>query len=351
MLSVIPYWVTGLTELGIALFIINIILYVSFLCIIITRFGIHRGTFKQSLANPHEGLFLAIMVLSISTIITNTTLYGLPNTGPWLITALRIAFWIYVAISTILTIGYYYMLFTIHTLDINNVLPGWVLHVFHTMLVGTLASPVCRTQPPEAAAMMLVAGLSYKLFGLFISFMMYALYFGRLLTQGLPADVSRSAMFIAVGPPAFTALALLGMSQDVVITGILNDPKRGLAGFSFEIQAELLPPIIQLLALLAAIGLWMLALFFFAIVTFAALEMAPRENPFRLNWYAYVFPNVGFVIATIKIGERLGNETIQIVGSLMGAALVVLWAFIVARLIKAVIHHEICWPGKDEDFH
>jgi tellurite resistance protein TehA-like permease len=128
------------------------------------------------------------------------------------------------------------------------------------MLVGSLASAIAGTQPAEHALPILVAGLSYQGLGMILAIMVCALYFGRLLTSGLPIDMSRPAMFIVVGPPSFTALALISMAQDVSVAGI------------FPIDQSLIPDVLQLLALITAIFLWTLSFWFFSIAFIATIE-------------------------------------------------------------------------------
>ncbi|KAH8797583.1 voltage-dependent anion channel [Hyaloscypha sp. PMI_1271] len=337
VLSVIPNRFDGLTGLGTAIFILNLFLFTCVTITICSRFILHPGTLKHSLTNPHEGFFFATFWLSLATMITNTTTYGIPNTGPWIITALRLAFWVYTICATLLAIFYYHVLFTVKKLVLTNALPGWVLPIFPAMLVGTLASAIAKIQPAEHALPILVAGLSYQGLGMMVAIMMYGLYFGRLLTSGLPLDMSRPAMFIAVGPPSFTALAFIGMAQDVATTKIFS-------------TYPLIPDLLQILALIAAISLWVLAFWFFSIALVATIEAVGR-NDFHMNWYAYVFPNVGFTIATIKIGERLDSRAIQGVGSGMGAVLFFLLVLIYGCHVRAVLQRKICWPGKDEDAH
>ena len=352
VLNVIPYRFDSLTTVGTAIFVFNIFLFLTVTAVMISRFIIHPGTITHSLTNPHEGFFMATFWLTFATMITNTTAYGIPNSGPWLITALRYAFWIYTVCATLVAIIYYHVLFTVHKLVLTNVLPGWVLPIFPAMLVGTLASAIAKTQPAEHALPMLVAGLSYQGLGLMVATMMYALYLGRLLTSGLPADLSRPAMFIAVGPPAFTALALIGMAQDVVAVKIFSIPgiQTGYTTLTGIQNQALIPDVLSILALLIAIFLWVLAFWFFSIAVIASVE-AVKRNDFHLNWYAYVFPNVGFTIATIKIGDRLSSPAIQTVGTIMAGVLFFFWILIVAAHIKAFWNRLICWPGRDEDCH
>lgn len=344
VLSAVPFRFDGLTGLGIFMFVLNIILFITFSVIMWLRFMMHSGTFTKALANPHEGFFFATFWLTVATMMNNATIYGVPNTGPWLIEGLRIAFWTYTVIVMLIAIFYYHVLFTVKKLVITNVLPGWVLPIFPAMLVGTLASTISKVQPPEHALPMLVAGLSFQGLGLMVAIMMYGLYFGRLLTSGLPIDASRPAMFIAVGPPSFTALAFIGMAQDARTTEIFTK-YYVLDGFTNQ---ALIPDLLLLMAILSSVFLITLAVWFFAIALVASLEAVGR-NDFHLNWYAYVFPNVGFTIAVIKIGEVLRIRAISIIGTGMAAALFFLWILIVFCHIKAVVQHKICWPGKDED--
>lgn len=62
-----------------------------------------------------------------------------------------------------------------------------------------------------------------------------------------------------------------------------------------------------------------------------------------------MFPNVGFTIASIKIGAGLGSEGVLWMGSGMTVLLVGAWAFIGYRCVRAVVKREIVWPGHDED--
>jgi tellurite resistance protein TehA-like permease len=70
---------------------------------------------------------------------------------------------------------------------------------------------------------------------------------------------------------------------------------------------------------------------------------------FHLVWYALVFPNVGFTLALIDIGEQLLSPGIQWVGSVMTVILVAVWLFVLSQHLKAVMTKQIMMPGSDED--
>ena len=69
---------------------------------------------------------------------------------------------------------------------------------------------------------------------------------------------------------------------------------------------------------------------------------------FHLVWYAFIFPNTGFTIAVIDIGEQLSSQRIQWVGSIMSILLVGTWLFVIVMHIRAVWKKDIMMPGKDE---
>jgi hypothetical protein len=62
-------------------------------------------------------------------------------------------------------------------------------------------------------------------------------------------------MFIAVGPPSFTALAFIGMAQDVAETGIFSTYTT----FNGVVNQTLIADVLAIIALVAALFLWTLA--------------------------------------------------------------------------------------------
>lgn len=62
-----------------------------------------------------------------------------------------------------------------------------------------------------------------------------------------------------------------------------------------------------------------------------------------------MFPNIGFTICTIAIGDALMSEGILWVGSAMSILVIATWLFVGFMHIRAVWRKDILWPGKDED--
>lgn len=214
-------------------------------------------------------------------------------------------------------------------------LPSWLLPIFPAMVVGTIAGSIANTQSAPHAMDILVAGLTFQGLGFWASTPMYGVYMTRLLQFGLPAPNSRPGMFIAVGPPSFTGLALIKMSQCIP-----NSHEY------FQLHPSAAESLKQS-GLAFAIFLWSLALWFFAIALLSVL-IDIRKMQFDLVWYASIFPNVGFTAVTISIGESLHSAPIKCLGSAMTICLVIIYLFIVFMHSRAILKGQILWPWKED---
>lgn len=162
------------------------------------------------------------------------------------------------------------------------------------------------------------------------------------MTAGLPHPDKRPGMFVAVGPPSFTALALLGISAQ------FERVFPAYSSLSSVTHAEIIADVFRILAVGAAVFFLGTAFWFFCI-SFLAVVMGFKEMGFHLIWWALVFPNVGFTIAVISLGKALESEPVLWVGSVLTVCLVAVWAFVGMMHVRAVWKGEVAWPGRDED--
>jgi len=352
-----PHSFDGLNTIGKVVYIFDLVVFVTLCSCMTYRFVRWPKTFLESITHPTESLFLGPLFLSTATIISCMGRYGEPNTGPWLIWVLRILFWLYVALTFILAVSQYALLFTSPKLKLIDMTPAWDLPIFPFMLSGTIASVTGGMQPPEHAVPILVAGITAQGLGFTVATLMSVLYVRRMIEFGLPPPAARPAMFIAVGPPSFTALALFGMAMNFPRNYInyfsyyLHFDMNGPGGaFSDEQQQLIGVQITVTLAIWVAVFIWSMGVWFFCIALIATL-MAARELKFRLNWWAFVFPNTGLTIATITLGKAFRSEGLKWVGSIMSIMIVATWLFIFSMHVHAVITRRILWPGKDEDVY
>lgn len=331
-----PFQFEGLRDIGLAVYIIDLIFF-AFVCSLMSlRFILHGGLL-DSLRHDREGFFFPTFWLSIATIISGLYKFFGEDAQESFLLALEALFWIYCACTLTLAVVQYYFVFATHSYHLQTMMPSWILPIFPVMLSGTIASVIAEQQPVRSSIPMVCAGITFQGLGFSVAFIMYSHYIGRLMQSGLPNREHRPGMFICVGPPAFTALALVGMASS------LPDQLDLLHDETAVQDAR----IMTLLAISAAAFLWALSLWFFCIAVIAVIRDPPSS--FHLNWWAMVFPNTGFTLATITLGDWLGSKGISGVATAMSIGIICMFLFVLVSNVRAVIRQDIMYPGKDED--
>lgn len=331
-----PFQFPGLRQIGLVVYIVNILIFTAITVTMVTRFFLHPGDMSQSIKHPREGFFLPTFFLSVATLITSTERYAIPENDTGLIWAIQGAFWAYVVATLLLAIGQYSFVFAAHSFGLQTMMPTWILPIFPIMLSGTIASVIADTQPDIVAVPIIIAGLTCQGLGFSVALMMYAHMVGRLMSAGLPNREHRPGLFMCVGPPAFTALAVIGMAN-----GLPKNIAPTMDGKVFDVS------IIRTIAIMSAVFLWALSFWWFGIAVVAVVQAPPKY--FHLGWWAMVFPNTGFILATIAITKELGNQAAMWVATGMSICLLLTYCFVLYNHVRAVLKQDIMYPGRDED--
>ncbi|KAI1861409.1 uncharacterized protein JN550_010789 [Neoarthrinium moseri] len=296
-----PYTFNGLVAIGKVFFVLDLALFVLFSALITARFLMHPSALKTPLHHPHESFFFGTLWVSLALILYGIQEYGVPATGPWLVRALEVLFWLYAACALLVVIFQYHVIFDEEELPVRDCIPVWILPAYPFLVLGPLAAVLEYSQPQPAATPILISGLVFEGLGWSVAFIMYTVYFTRLINSKLPFESKRPGMFVAVGPAGYasTTLASRGMQAPIVIPpnylGITSVPTGDLW---------------KAFAVPAAMFVWLLGFWFFALATVSCLKGA-RAMHFTLNWWAFIFPNVGLTIGAISIANAIDSSGIK----------------------------------------
>lgn len=129
-----PHTFDGLQTIGKVVYIIDLVIFMFLVVAITYRFTAFPGTFKRSIVHPTEGLFMATSLLSLASIIGAIARYGIPSSGPWLVVAYRVLFWIYFAFTFIFAVAQYCLLFTSPQLKIQDMVSTNHAALYHHIL-------------------------------------------------------------------------------------------------------------------------------------------------------------------------------------------------------------------------
>jgi len=340
LLSQQPYKFTGLKTIGKVVFILDIVLFVLFSFLISLRFYFNKGALKKSLHHPHESFYFGTFWVSIALIIYGMQAYAVPSCGQWLVKTLEVLFWLYAGCAMLVAIFQYHRIYDILQLPVHEMMPAWILPVYPFIILGPLAGTLLYSQPrPSSALPMLIGGIAFQGLGFCFAFIQYTLWITRLTTALLPDEPKRPGMYVAVGPAAYTANAMiiLGSQAQVILP-------PGFLGITTIPVGD----IWKAMGVAVGIFLWLLAFWFFALSTVGNIH-GYKQAHFTLNCWAFIFPNAGLVISLIHIGNVLESGATKAVGSAATILLCVAWLLLAALTIKAVWQGQILWPHKDED--
>jgi C4-dicarboxylate transporter/malic acid transport protein len=349
LLSSTPHQFPGLQTIGKIVYILNLVLFLCISACLIIRFLTKCSALKESFQEPNESHFMGACLLALATIILGAENYGAEECDPWLQVALRIVFWIYAGLSTIQAIWHNWYLYHIRMASRQPFALIRLLPSFPAMLAGTIASVLASHQPRHHALPILIGGTTFQGFGFIMSLFIYSEYFYRLNKDGLPKASDRPEMFIAVGPWSFTALALIGMAE----AAVKQFPEQYIISYADASASQQVSvttgDIALVLAALVAIFLWTMAAFCLCIAVLSVLAQCrvfggTGALGMSLPYWSMVFPNTGFVIATIRIGQVLQSPAILWVGSGLTIAQVAVWLCVGVGTIWAVATRRMLWP-------
>nr|UJH94556.1 Mae1 [Starmerella bombicola] len=343
MLKNVPYRFRGLTVLGDIVFLFNFTVFWIFHACMITRFIVKPGSFKRSLTHRVEGQFFPTYLLTWATILMDTELYARGHTGEWRPKLMRVLFWIYVGVCCFQGICQYAYIYLSHKVTFSEFGPGLLLIIFPAMLSGCIATTLIDSQPSHDALPMLIGGSTLQLMGFNVSMMLYAILICKLMVHGLPHPDVRPALFIMVGPLAFTGLSIMNLGKQAERVFPLSYVTRtSTDGGS----------VYAVIGLYQALICWATCLWMFFVTLLTVIHgVLVYGMRFRLAWCAMVFPSAGMTILTMKLGETLECPGLKWVGTALAAIVSTAYLLCIMFYITAILKSQIIYPGKDEDAH
>ncbi|OBS29459.1 hypothetical protein FPOA_03396 [Fusarium poae] len=299
----------------------------------IYRFGRKPSNFRESITKPPEAYFTGSLWLSVATIIMGMQVFGVPHTGSWLVDVVRVLFWIYGAITLTYNIVIFVVMFSVAPFTPGSMSSPMFLMIYNTMLTGTVASVIAADQPPPQRVPILVAGIAFEGLGWILCLLFLPHFVGNMLINGLGPVNLRPGLFISVGSAGYTIIALIGCAKAIP------------DGYGYFAKHPTASETLNIMALWIGVFLWLFTFWLFAIAAVAHIPIlvsklsGDKSRPkmsFALPWWAIVFPNVGFTIATVYIGEGFESDGIAGVATAMTILVFTAWLLDLYLHIKSI---------------
>lgn len=218
-----------------------------------------------------------------------------------------------------------------HQRSLDTITAAQLLPIAATIVAAGTGSETAAILPhPQYALGTLLASYVMWGMGMPLAISVLVMYYQRLALHKMPPREVIISAFLPLGPLGFggyTILYLGKVAKDVFPKTDTLDPMAG--------------HIAYVLGFFVALVMWGYGLIWFALAL-ASIHKS-RRFPFNLGWWGFVFPLGVYSVSTILIGEELPSRFFRVLGTIFGAAVILLWMVISCGTAKGA------WSG--ELFH
>ncbi|RPB03838.1 hypothetical protein L873DRAFT_1668938 [Choiromyces venosus 120613-1] len=339
----LPYGFHSLWIIGMRIiYIASLVGFALLLATHLVRFMVNPRLISASITHPSEGLFVSTFAAALGILIVDGATYAEKmHTAHGI--ALRVSFWIFLVVSVIFGVGTPLAQFS-KAPQGERVRPfqlSKLVTVLPLTLVGYAAATVAAhisTNDHHIAMPILYMGIAFQGMGILVSLLSLSNFVDRLYQYSLPSISQRPSMYVAVGPPAFSALSFALLAEQC----LRHFPAEKTApGGATDIVGGVA---LYYILLTFSLMFWGLSLWFFLISTFSNLAALGVMDigVQQLQMFALIFPNVGFALATIELSRLFGHpKVLAIISEVFSLTVVGAWGIVALATVYGVLSGRI----------
>jgi tellurite resistance protein TehA-like permease len=207
---------------------------------------------------------------------------------------------------------------------------GWLLPIVAPIVAAATGSVVASVLDQHRALVAILTSYAILGTGLSAAFSIIFIYFMRLATRKLPPTEHMVSTFLPLGPLGQGGFAAQKLGEQALrvfpqtnTLPAVNEQGKLLAG-----------EILYIVGFVTAIILWGFGLMW---LFFAAVSVTRQKVPFSLGWWAFTFPLGVFAMSTLTMGINLPSKTFQVLGTLFGMVVMMMWVVVVCILVSRMV--------------
>lgn len=349
VISSLPYTVKPIWILGGIVYMASLIGFLLLLLIHLTRFTLNPRVLLASITHHSEGLFVSTFAAALGILLIDGATYsGKMHTTHGM--TLRAFYWIFLGIAVLFGVATPLVQFSrarAARIDEVDVLARDYSHmatqqILPLTLVGYAASTVVSHIDPVSghhlAVPILYTATAIQGMGALVGLIYLSGFITSLYRNALPSVSSRPSMFVSVGPPAFTALSFALMAEQ----SLRHFPADVSApGGAFEAVGGV---VLYYIGMVMALMFWGLAAWLFCISVLGNI-MALRDMDIgvqQLQMFAFIFPNVGFALASTHLARLVGYPKILAIGAeVLDLIVIGSWAIVFTAMVFGIVSGRI----------
>ncbi|GMK57176.1 hypothetical protein CspeluHIS016_0400100 [Cutaneotrichosporon spelunceum] len=339
-----PFPAAWLRYLGIAVFVLNVVVFVLLLLATIARYLFYKGVWRAVANHNLAGLFWGTFPMGFVTIVTMICYVCVPAWGRrWAYIALGF-WWVDVVLAVVVSLGMTFVMFTRQRQTAQTLGPQWLLPIVSCIVAsasgGTVAEALMPYNPELSRGTLVVAYCMWGL-GIPLAMMVIALLIFRFATGGAPRGQSLAAIFLPVGPCGQGSFGIAVMG--IVARRLAYEHNTSIIPFLHGVDAHHLANGMYALGLVTAFVLWGLGLAWY-VIGMAVFVDGVRRDPkllgvgdFTISQWALTFPIGTFATSSIVLGTELHSTAFNVIGAFLATQVVLHWLYVSVFTVWKVV--------------
>jgi C4-dicarboxylate transporter/malic acid transport protein len=315
--------IPGLYGIALALWALNIALFVVFSALHTARWIFFFDEARRIFAHPVASMFYGTIPMGLATIVNGFIVFGIPLWGHSALAIAQALWWIDVAMSVVSGLLIPYFMFTRQEHSIEKMTAVWLLPIVAAEVAAASAGLLVPHLSASEGYVVLLLG--YVLWALSVPLAMSILVILvlRLALHKLPERELAVSGWLALGPIGTGALGLLLLGSDAPrVFAAAGMPAVGEVALGMGIIGG---------TMLWGYGVWWLLL-----AVLKTRRHALDGMPFNLGWWGFTFPLGVYSLATLALGRATHAAFFSVTGAVLVTCLVVLWAMVAVRTVHGV---------------
>ena len=328
-LAQLPVAIPGLHAIAEALWLFNIVLFLTFTALYAARWVMFFDEARRIFGHSTVSMFFGTIPMGLATIINGFLVFGVPRWGDGVIHLAEMLWWLDVAMSLACGVLIPYMMFTRQEHSIDQMTAVWLLPVVAAE-VAAASGGLLAPHLADAHSQLVVLVTSYVLwaFSLPVAFSILTILLLRMALHKLPHENMAASSWLALGPIGTGALGMLVLGGDAPLIFAAN----GLPGVG-EVAAGL--------GLVAGITLWGFGLWWMLMAVLITVRYLRDGIPFNLGWWGFTFPLGVYSLATLKLASTLNLTFFSVAGCVLVALLALMWLIVGKRTVLGAWRGEL----------
>ena len=324
-LNQFPLAIPGLNGVAVALWLLDIALFVLFSFLYALRWVFFFDGARRIFEHSVISMFFGAIPMGLATIVNGFLVFGIPLLGPRALSVAHTLWWADATMSVVCGLLVPYLMFTRQDHSMEKMTALWLLPIVAAEVAAASGALLVSQLPASEALGVLILSYALWAFSVPLAMSILVILLLRLVLHKLPERDMAASGWLALGPIGTGALALLLLGGDA--PRVLDAANMGIVGdvaFGLGIIGG---------TILWGYGVWWLLL--------AMLKTARyiREGmPFNLGWWGFTFPLGVYSLATLALAHTTHLVFFAVAGGLLIVCLAAFWVIVATRTVHGAWH-------------